>query len=104
MKKSSLLLSVFMLLSTFLFSQEVVNPLRFNSQLPIISKKSTASVQSNLTLPFFDDFSNYKGYPKSELWQDKDVFVNNTYPINPVNIGVATFDGLDSLGNPRNAI
>ncbi len=104
MKKSSLLLSVFMLLSTFLFSQEVVNPLRSNSQLPVISKKSTASVQSNLTLPFFDDFSNYKGYPKSELWQDKDVYVNNTYPINPVNIGVATFDGLDSLGNPRNAI
>ena len=104
MMKSSFLLLISMILSTFLFSQERVSPLKFNSQLSDVSKKSTNSVQSNPVLPFFDDFSNYKGYPKAELWQDKDVFVNNTYPINPINIGVATFDGLDSLGNPRNSV
>ncbi|MBL6657860.1 MAG: T9SS type A sorting domain-containing protein [Flavobacteriales bacterium] len=102
MTKSSFSLLLSILLSTILFSQERVSPLKYNSQLSTISKKSISSVQSIVTLPFFDDFSNYKGYPKVELWQDKDVFVNNTYPINPVNIGVATFDGLDSLGNPIN--
>ena len=29
-------------------------------------------------------------------------FVNRTYPINPVTIGVATFDGLDEYGYARN--
>lgn len=102
MNRFSFLFLILMTLTVSLFSQEIVSPLKFNSQISIFSKKSVSVVQSNLTLPFFDDFSTYKGYPKSELWQDKDVFVNNTYPIEPVNIGVATFDGLDSLGNPRN--
>ena len=52
-------------------------------------------------MPFFDDFSDYVGFPKSSLWIDNDVFVNRSYPINPINLGVATFDGLDSLGNPE---
>ena len=32
----------------------------------------------------------------------KQFFVNRTYPINPVTIGVATFDGLDEYGFARN--
>ena len=62
--KSSFLLLIPMLLSTFLFSQERVSPLKYNSQLSDVSKKSTNSLQSNPVLPFFDDFSNYKGYQK----------------------------------------
>lgn len=34
------------------------------------------------------------------LWEDDDVFVNNTYPLNPPTIGVATFDGLSRTGMP----
>ena len=34
------------------------------------------------------------------LWQDDDVYVNGTYPIDPPTIGVATFDGLARTGYP----
>lgn len=36
------------------------------------------------------------------LWEDDDVYVNNTYPIAPPTIGVATFDGLSRTGYPYN--
>lgn len=36
------------------------------------------------------------------LWEDDDVYVNNTYPILPPTIGVATFDGLARTGYPYN--
>lgn len=34
------------------------------------------------------------------LWQDDDVYINGTYPIDPPTIGVATFDGLANTGYP----
>jgi hypothetical protein len=34
------------------------------------------------------------------LWQDDDVYVNGSYPIDPPTIGVATFDGLARTGYP----
>lgn len=82
-------------------SQEVVNDLMFNSNLYTPDYKSR-SVAASLELPFFDDFSNYTGYPNPLLWQDLDIYVNRSLANNPINLGVATFDGLDSLGNPRN--
>ncbi|HWB62202.1 MAG TPA: hypothetical protein VG603_01740, partial [Chitinophagales bacterium] len=36
------------------------------------------------------------------LWFDNYAYVNNTYPINPPTIGVATLDGLDQYGQPYN--
>ncbi|MBK9175545.1 MAG: T9SS type A sorting domain-containing protein [Flavobacteriales bacterium] len=36
------------------------------------------------------------------LWQDDDVYVNATYPIDPPTVGVATFDGLARNGYPYN--
>lgn len=36
------------------------------------------------------------------LWQDDDVYINGTYPIDPPTIGVATFDGLSRTGYPYN--
>jgi hypothetical protein len=34
------------------------------------------------------------------LWEDDDVYVNGTYPLNPPTVGVATFDGLARNGLP----
>ncbi len=51
-----------------------------------------------LTLPFFDDFSSTRVVPNQNRWTDKDVFVNTEYPVNPVSIGVATFDAIDNTG------
>lgn len=58
-------------------------------------------VQDTIELPFMDDFS-YEGPHPSTKWVDKDVFVNNTMAIDPVSVGVATFDGIDEKGRAYN--
>jgi hypothetical protein len=90
-----------LLLTTASWAQEVVNPLYKNVQLPEHQHKLAAST---LSLPFFDDFSTYKGHPDPARWMDADAFVNTTYPLNPLNLGVATLDGLDAQGNPYNIL
>ena len=51
-----------------------------------------------LMLPFFEDFSNYTGYPNENLFMDKQAFVNKTYPVFPVTVGVLTLDALNEYG------
>ncbi len=56
----------------------------------------------SLSLPFFDNFDYYRvSYnPDSSLWQPgSGVYVNNHLPYKPTDLGVATFDGLDSMAN-----
>ena len=50
---------------------------------------------------FFDDFSFSAPYPHHHLWEDisQGVYINSNYPVNPISIGVATFDALDKTGN-----
>lgn len=55
--------------------------------------------QDTLELPFFDDFSEYTIYPDSRLWEDQYAFINNTYGVNPISIGVATLDAIDHTGS-----
>ena len=55
---------------------------------------------SPLSLPVIDDFSIDSYYPDTNIWQDKSVFINRNYAVNPITIGVATFDGLDARGRP----
>lgn len=64
------------------------------------AEPSLNKVQSpdTLYLPFFDDFSNFTVWPSPERWSDSSVFINQNFGINPVSIGVATFDGLDARG------
>lgn len=59
-----------------------------------------------LSLPFHDDFSRNSFITDTSLWADTEsyVFVNRTYPVAPVNIGVATFDGCNEYGYPYNAL
>ena len=51
-----------------------------------------------------DSISLYFVSPEIEdlnkIWLDNDVFLNYNYPINPWTLGVVTFDGLNSSGNP----
>ena len=64
-----------------------------------------------LTLPFFDDFSKpyvnpllKETYPDTNRWENSyTVWVNDGLGINAPTINVASFDGLDSIGNPYNA-
>lgn len=58
-------------------------------------------IVEKINLPLFDDFSNtYSVYPNTNFWQDKNVFINNNFPKNQPSLNVATFDGLNELGNP----
>jgi hypothetical protein len=62
---------------------------------------------SSLPIPFFDDFSRYS-LPTDDpeipvewqMWEDDDVFINGTFPVAPLTIGVATFEGLGADGYP----
>lgn len=56
--------------------------------------------QPSRSLPFFDDFSYEGPYTTGALWLDREVFVNQTYAIEPPSIGTATFDGVDAGGRP----
>lgn len=53
---------------------------------------------SPLTLPFFDDFSYGSPTPTFRLWGSSGVLVNSSYAVNPPNVGVATFDAINSSG------
>lgn len=55
-----------------------------------------------LDLPFFDDFSAPGVYPSPDRWTNQKVYINNDMPVNPVSIGVATFDGINEKGTPYN--
>ncbi len=65
-----------------------------NSKLYKWQKKDT------LKIPFFDDFISTKVYPDSAKWFNNYVYINNDFGVNPPSYGVATFDDLDSKGNP----
>jgi len=86
--------------SPILKGQEVLSTLVSNPVLNgnklVVNKNKNA-----ITLPFFDDFSYNSAVANIDLWEKSSVFVNRTYPINPVTIGVATFDGLDEYGFAR---
>lgn len=64
------------------------------------TRKSAAAgdFPDTLELPFFDDFSRRGQFPHPEFWIDEYAYINNTYTRNPVTIGVATLDAIDSGG------
>lgn len=93
-------------------SQEKLKPLsgRINASVypkqvfsQIVTTAKTTST-TPLDLPFFDDFSSAQqsAYASQRYWTDSNVYVNTGYPIAPLSIGVATFDGLNSKGYPYN--
>jgi len=90
----------FLCFSYLLEGQEVISNLVSN---PILKSEELSSQKnkSALTLPFIDDFSYNSSVVNPDLWEQSSVFVNRTYPINPITIGVATFDGLDEYGFAR---
>tara|TARA_B100000767_G_C19769347_1_gene539152 strand:- start:614 stop:2410 length:1797 start_codon:yes stop_codon:yes gene_type:complete len=91
----------FLFVSQILNGQEVLSSLISNPFLNV-KKQILVKNKNSLLLPFFDDFSYNSSVVNIDLWENSSVFVNRSYPINPVSIGVATFDGLDKYGFARN--
>ncbi|MBC8265736.1 MAG: T9SS type A sorting domain-containing protein [Flavobacteriales bacterium] len=89
-----LMMGVFVLQAQEHISVLESNPLLKTNQKQVQKMRTSSAV----ALPFLDDFSYNSYFPDNLLWEDSAVFVNRSYPINPVTIGVATFDGLDANG------
>ena len=92
-------------------AQEVLFPLGSNTVLQQAADDSHAGVQFRIAtlndtvpLPFIDDFSKPGVYPDAALWLDSGAFVNTTFCDQPVSIGVATLDGLQSNGLPYDTL
>lgn len=97
MMLSRIIISILLFFTLFANAQEVVSPLYSN---PLLQNKKELFKESKsvISLPFFDDFS-YDGHlVDMSLWEESSVFVNRSYPIEPVTLGVATFDGLNKNG------
>jgi hypothetical protein len=64
------------------------------------SMLDSRSLIDTLELPFIDDFSKEGHAPLESKWLDNSVLINQQMAIKPPSIGVATFDGLNELGEP----
>ncbi|MFT4737732.1 MAG: hypothetical protein ACI92W_001846 [Paraglaciecola sp.] len=70
------------------------------SQPFAVTSMLQVALGDTIDLPFWDDFSKYKRLDTT-LWDfGKDVYINGTQAINPPTVNVATFDGINSLGQP----
>jgi len=52
-----------------------------------------------LSLPFFEDFSTLSVFPDPAKWADHYAFINSSFAIDPLSIGVATLDAIDENGD-----
>ncbi len=112
MKLKNIILLIILFSAGQLFSQEYLRGLEINEEVAHDAAmmkqqnnrdKSAASDDVEaVTLPFFDDFSVSKVHPDTKKWLDNYVYVNQHFAYSPPNIGVATFDLLDSKGKVYN--
>jgi hypothetical protein len=65
------------------------------------SLKSTAA-DPLLTLPFFEDFSVISVFPDPAKWSDRCAFINTSFDIDAISVGVATLDAIDEYGEVYN--
>ncbi len=80
-------------------TQEVLTGVAQNVPIVKMAKKGIPMRSSEtVKLPFFDDFSNYTGYPDPKLWQDRLGYVNTGFSVYPPSIGAVTLDILDEYG------
>lgn len=87
------------------YAQERVGPLYY--RVPTTNQSVQANKPSRslgkgtaISLPFFEDFTDYDFFPDTSKWIDRKVFINNNMSVNPISRGVATFDGIDENGLP----
>ena len=82
--------------------QELILPLDSNPALTGAAQQAVPATKSlsnqPLELPFFDDFSTGQHWPDTARWSDRQAYINTTYPVEPVSLGVATLDAIDETG------
>ncbi len=98
-------LFLFLLASLSAFGQQPREILSGITARPGVMAESASVSEKKvqkINLPINDDFSYARSstFPRRTIWQDSNVYVNMTYGIDPITMGVATFDGLDKYGLP----
>lgn len=69
----------------------------------VTNKADTFFVAPDTTITYVSDTLYYiKIVAGQSYWKNRNVYWNDTYPMNPPSIGVVTFDGIDSTGYPYN--
>lgn len=106
-----LLISNILLLFCFfsINAQEALTPFFKNPSINTNTNQKYLKEKSNkrttaLSLPFIEDFYQDDIYPDATKWQDNFAYINQTFPIAPISIGVATFDGLNPAGQAYSLI
>jgi hypothetical protein len=100
---NNILFSFFCFLTLNTFAQVGVKPLNYGLKSDFINHNARISnIGDTITLPFVDDFTTNGNKLNTNLWINSGVYINNTNCINPPTYNVATFDGIDSTGNPYN--
>ncbi len=81
-------------------AQEVLVPAGLTAGAEKRAQKSTAIdvLPDTLELPFFDDFSRQGNLPHAPYWVDEYAYINTSYTLNPITIGVATMDAINADG------
>lgn len=84
-----------------------VNAQEFEAALPDNAllehyQRSSSHLQARteLTMPFFEDFTDTGYYPLMAHWQDSMVYINQSMGLRNRSFGVATFDAIDAQGLP----
>lgn len=101
----TIVISFLLFFTSVLNAQEIFLNLSTNAKIKNelnrnkAEKKKRNKTNSSVELPFFDDFSFSETFPSGSLWQDSAAFINKTYGVNPVTIGVATLDAINKLGD-----
>ena len=94
-----------LILASFIINaQETLVPLELNPQIQNYQTKKTdaqsKSIQKSIIeLPFIDDFSKPTVFPDSLKWVNNYAFVNTTYAMNPISIGIASLDAINYDGS-----
>jgi hypothetical protein len=103
-KMRNLLIIITLFFFVQLQAQEVLTPLGYNPAYknatpPLMQKNNSKGGNGAIKLPFIDDFSRMGIYPYTDHWEDQRyVFINRTYAVNPPSLGVATFDAMNDTG------
>jgi len=94
--------SCFMCFTLGGLTQEILVPPGANPHLKRLAYPAKAGAKAAgaeaLALPFFDDFSDSKVLPDPRRWADFQAYVNHSFPVEPVSLGVVTLDALDARG------
>lgn len=82
------------------FQFRLINKCNYSTNDTLQFVATGFNIGNRLAIPFIEDFSTSTLFPSTKLWKENQVYINNDFAVGQPSVNVATFDGLDSRGNP----